>query len=354
MADIGGDFLNKIDLKSLSLGEIEHLVEEMGEKKFRANQIFKSLHQQLATDIDGIKGISAKFKQSLSERYRVEMLEIVERYDSKLDGTKKYLFRLSDGNVVESVFMKYRHGNSVCLSTQVGCRMGCVFCASTKGGLERNLTPGEILEQFYAIKRDTGENIGSLVLMGSGEPLDNYENVVTFMELLHDAEGQNLSYRSMTLSTCGIAPKIRELADSGKPINLAISLHNPFQDERAGIMPIAKSYSLEEVVDSCRYYIEATGRRVTFEYTLIENENDGLEYASKLAGLLRGLNCHINLIPLNPIIEYSKGKSKSDTVLAFKNMLERKGLVATVRRELGSDINAACGQLRNNYIDGEV
>lgn len=354
MANSGGDFLNKIDLKSLKLEEIEHLVEGMGEKKFRAKQIFKSLHHQLATDIDGIKGISAEFKRRLSESSKVEALEVVERYDSKLDGTKKYLFRLSDGNIIESVFMKYKHGNSVCLSTQVGCRMGCAFCASTKGGLERNLAPGEILEQLYSIKRDTGESIGSLVLMGSGEPLDNYENVMSFAELLHDPEGQNMSYRNMTLSTCGIAPRIRELADSGKPINLAISLHNPFQEERAEIMPIAKRYSIEEVIDSCRYYIETIGRRVTFEYTLIEGENDGAEYASRLAELLKGINCHVNLIPLNPITEYEKSKSKSNAVTAFKNILDKKRLVATVRRELGSDINAACGQLRNNYIDGEV
>lgn len=346
--------MDKMDLKSARLKELESLVEELGEKKYRAKQIFKSIHHQLATEIDDIKGLSKEFKQKLSKSCKVERLEIAKRLESKLDGTVKYLFRLSDGSLVESVFMKYKHGNSVCLSTQVGCRMGCVFCASTKDGLMRNLTPGEILEQFYAIKRDTGENIGSLVLMGSGEPLDNYENVMTFTELLHDPEGQNLSYRHMTLSTCGIVPKIHELADSGKPINLAISLHNPFQDERESIMPIARSYGIREILDSCRYYIEETGRRVTFEYTLIEGENDGEKYAKRLVELLRGLNCHINLIPLNPITEYGKQKSKSDTVIKFKNTLEQNGLQATVRRELGSDINAACGQLRNNYIDKEV
>jgi 23S rRNA (adenine2503-C2)-methyltransferase len=346
--------LNKRDLKSMRLEELEELVLSIGEKKFRAKQIFKSLHSQLSTGIDEIRGLSKELKEKLNESYRVEKLEIAERLDSKLDGTKKYLFRLSDGNVIESVFMKYKHGNSICISTQVGCRMGCAFCASTKGGLVRNLTPGEILEQFYAIRRDTGEPIGSIVLMGSGEPLDNFDNVMLFMELLHDSEGQNLSYRSMTLSTCGIVPKIYELSKNGKPLNLAISLHNPFDGERAEIMPIAKKYSVAEIIESCREYLEETGRRITFEYTLIEGENDGVEYAEKLADLLKGLNCHINLIPLNPISEYGKQKTKSDSVINFKNTLEKNRLNATVRRELGSDINAACGQLRNDYIDNEV
>lgn len=346
--------MNKIDLKSLGLCELEEILLDMGEKKFRAKQIFKSLHSQLSTDIEGIKGLSKELKQKLDRSYRVEKLEIADRLDSKLDGTKKYLFRLIDGNIIESVFMKYKHGNSVCLSTQVGCKMGCAFCASTKSGLVRDLTPGEMLEQFYAIKRDTGEDIGSIVLMGSGEPLDNFDNVMHFMELLHDVEGQNLSYRSMTLSTCGIVPKIYELSEQRKPINLAISLHNPFDDKRADIMPIARKYSVAEIIESCRDYIEATGRRITFEYTLIEGENDGSDYAEKLAELLRSLNCHINLIPLNPISEYGKQKSKSDAVIRFKNTLEKNKLNVTVRRELGSDINAACGQLRNDYIDNEV
>lgn len=346
--------MNKIDLKSLGLCELEEILLDMGEKKFRAKQIFKSLHSQLSTDIEGIKGLSKELKQKLDRSYRVEKLEIADRLDSKLDGTKKYLFRLIDGNIIESVFMKYKHGNSVCLSTQVGCKMGCAFCASTKSGLVRDLTPGEMLEQFYAIKRDTGEDIGSIVLMGSGEPLDNFDNVMHFMELLHDVEGQNLSYRSMTLSTCGIVPKIYELSEQRKPINLAISLHNPFDDKRADIMPIARKYSVAEIIESCRDYIEATGRRITFEYTLIEGENDGSDYAEKLAELLRSLNCHINLIPLNPISEYGKQKSKSDAVTRFKNTLEKNKLNVTVRRELGSDINAACGQLRNDYIDNEV
>lgn len=342
--------LKKIDLKSLNIDELKQIFIDLGEKPFRAKQLFEWIHQRCADDIDDITVLSKALKEKLKEKYTIVNLKIVERYNSKLDGTKKYLFSLDDGNIIESVMMKYKHGVSVCLSTQVGCKMGCSFCASTKEGLIRNLEPSEILDQFYKIQKDIGENVRSVVLMGSGEPLDNYDNTIKFLNLLHSENGQNVSYRHLTLSTCGIVPKIYDLADENIPINLSISLHSPFDEERQKIMPVANSYTVNEILEACDYYIEQNNRRITFEYTLIDGVNDSEEHALEIARILKGMLAHVNLIPLNSIDEFDHKKSLDDSIQRFKNILENRGINTTVRREMGSDINAACGQLRRDYV----
>ena len=343
--------MDKIDLKSLNEQELKELFINLGEKGFRGKQVFNWIHEKCIENIDDITVLSKSLKEKIKEDYTINNLRIVEKYESKLDGTRKYLFALVDGNIIESVMMKYKHGISVCLSTQVGCRMGCSFCASTKEGLVRNLEPSEILGQFYSIQKDMNEKLSNVVLMGSGEPLDNYNNVLKFLSILHSEEGQNLSYRNITLSTCGVVPKIYELADEGIPINLAISLHSPFDDERREIMPISNKYSIKEILEACRYYIDKTKRRVTFEYTLINGINDTEDHAIALSKLLRDILGHVNLIPLNTVKEFEHTKSLEKSVNKFKNLLDKKGINATVRREMGSDINAACGQLRRDYID---
>ena len=249
--------------------------------------------------------------------------------------------------------MEYKHGTTACISTQVGCKMGCAFCASTKGGLIRNLSSGEILSQVYNIQNDLDIKLSNIVLMGSGEPLDNYENVIKFLNILHDENGQNLSYRNITLSTCGVVPKIYKLAEQELPITLSISLHSPFNEERKRIMPIAKAYSLDELLEACRYYINKTNRRITFEYTLIKEINDRKEDLNELSRILKGLLCHVNLISLNPIEEFAKDKANKNTIEMFKRELTKSGIPVTIRREMGSDINAACGQLRRKYISKE-
>lgn len=342
--------LDKIELRSLNVEELKSLFIELGEKGFRGEQTFKWIHQKCISDIEDITVLSKSLKSKLKEKYTIDNLEIVKRYDSKIDNTKKYLFSLNDGNIIESVMMKYKHGVSVCLSTQVGCKMGCSFCASTKQGLIRNLAPSEILGQFYEIQKDINEKISNIVLMGSGEPLDNYENTIKFLNLIHSESGQNISYRNITLSTCGIVPKIYELADEKIPINLSISLHSPFDEERVKIMPISKRYTIEEILNACRYYIEKSNRRITFEYTLIDGVNDSESYALELSKLLRNMLAHVNLIPLNKIEEFKHIKSIDKSITHFKNILEKKGINTTIRREMGADINAACGQLRRDHL----
>lgn len=345
--------MDKVELRSLSIEELQDIFKALGEKGFRGKQTFEWIHQKCIGNIDDITVLSKDLKSKLKEKYKLENLKIVKRYDSKLDGTKKYLFSLNDGNVIESVMMKYKHGVSVCLSTQVGCKMGCSFCASTKQGLVRNLEPSEILGQFYEIQRDIGEKISNIVLMGSGEPLDNYDNTIKFLKLIHSESGQNISYRNITLSTCGIVPKIYELADRKIPINLSISLHSPFDEERIKIMPISKKYNIDKILDACDYYIEKTNRRITFEYTLIDGVNDSESYAIELSRLLNGMLAHVNLIPLNKIDEFKHSKSLDKSITHFKNILEKKGINTTIRREMGADINAACGQLRRDYLAKE-
>ncbi len=343
--------MRKIDLKSFTFEEIKEFFISIGEKPFRGNQVFRWIHKNMVDDIEYITVISKGLRDKLKEKCYIDNIRILERFDSKIDDTKKYLFLLNDGNIIESVIMKYKHGISLCLSTQVGCKMGCKFCASTKDGLIRNLTSAQIVDQVYQIQKDLNINISNIVLMGSGEPLDNYQNVMKFLSIIHDEHGQNISYRNITLSTCGVVPRIYDLADENIPINLSVSLHTPFNEERKKIMPIAKKYSIKEIIKACRYYVSKTNRRITFEYTLIEGINDGYKDVIELADLLRGLICHVNLIPLNPIEEYIQKDSKAKSVKTFHKELEKKGINTTIRREMGRDINAACGQLRRNYID---
>lgn len=342
--------MNKKDLKSFTLEELKCAFIDIGEKGFRGTQLFEWIHNKMIDSFDDVTVLSKTLRDKLNENYYISNIKILKRFDSKVDNTKKYLFLLEDENIIESVMMEYKHGISLCLSTQVGCRMGCDFCASTKDGLIRNLTPSEILDQVYKIQKDLNVKISNIVLMGSGEPLDNYGNVIKFLKLIHSQQGQNIGYRHITLSTCGIVPQMIELAHEDIPITLSVSLHSSSDSERKKIMPISRKYSINEVLKACRYYVEKTNRRVTFEYTLIQKVNDSIEDALRLASLLKGLLCHVNLIPLNPIKEVSLRKSRSLEVNNFKNHLEKNGVNCTIRQERGADINAACGQLRRDFI----
>ena len=339
------------DLKSLNKDELTEEVLAAGEKKFRAGQIYGWLHKKLVRSADEMTNVPAACKARLLEKHPLYGVTEVERYESRIDGTMKFLFELHDGNMVESVLMRYKHGNSVCISSQAGCRMGCRFCASTLLGLARNLYPSEMLDQIYAIQRATGERVSHVVVMGTGEPFDNFEALCRMIEMLSDPEGLNIGHRNITVSTCGIVPKIYEFADRNPQITLAISLHAPNDEMRRELMPIARKYSLHELMKAARYYVTATGRRITFEYSLVKGVNDGREQAEELAGLVRGLNCHINLIPVNPIKEREYEQADTSHIAAFRKMLEDRHIPVTVRREMGRDISAACGQLRKGYID---
>lgn len=341
----------KIDIKSLSMRELKEEIARIGEKPFRAKQIYEWLHVKLVRSFEEMTNLSKETRQKLEEHFTLTNLTVVDSLISEDGSTSKFLFELEDHRVIESVLMKYHHGNSVCISSQVGCRMGCRFCASTLGGLERNLTASEMLDQIYQIQRISGERVSNIVLMGTGEPMDNFENVVRFLELISNEEGLNISQRNITVSTCGIVEKIRELAQYKFAITLAISLHAPTDERRKEIMPVAHKYSIEQIIQACHYYYEQTGRRITFEYSLIEGVNDQPEQAHTLAKLVKGLNCHINLIPVNPIQEREYRQTQSKYVQNFKNLLEKNRINVTIRREMGSDINAACGQLRKRYTD---
>ncbi|MGN0271456.1 MAG: 23S rRNA (adenine(2503)-C(2))-methyltransferase RlmN [Lachnospiraceae bacterium] len=341
----------KTDIKSLNFKELQEYMLTIGEKKFRAKQVYEWLHRKQVQSFVEMTNLSKDLQKKLEEQAGLTVLEPVEVQVSKLDGTRKYLFRLEDGNVIESVLMKYKHGNSVCISSQVGCRMGCRFCASTLDGLVRGLTPGEMLEQIYRIGQDVGERISNVVVMGTGEPLDNYENLIKFIEMLTDENGLHISQRNLTVSTCGIVPKMRELADRKLQITLALSLHASNQEKRKELMPVANKYEISEVLDACRYYFEQTGRRITFEYSLVGGVNDTEEDAKELSGLIRGMNCHVNLIPVNPVKERDYVQSNQQVILNFKNKLEKNGINVTIRREMGRDIDGACGQLRRRHIE---
>ena len=343
--------MEKTDIRSLSLEELKAWFKEQGEKPFRAGQLYQWMHQKLAGSFDEMTNLSKSLREKLAEETEYTVLKPVEILTSEIDGTQKYLFELKDGNVIESVLMKYHHGNSVCISSQVGCRMGCRFCASTIGGKKRDLTVSEMLEEVYEIQKISGERVSNLVLMGTGEPLDNYDNVRKFIQLLTDENGLHISQRNVTLSTCGIVPNIRRLADEELQITLALSLHASSQEKREKLMPIAKQYELSEVMDACRYYHDKTGRRLTFEYSLVGGVNDHAEDARELADLLKGLNGHVNLIPVNPIKEWDFVQPSSSVTQAFKNKLEKYGINVTIRREMGRDINGACGQLRRSYME---
>ncbi|MDD6157228.1 MAG: 23S rRNA (adenine(2503)-C(2))-methyltransferase RlmN [Lachnospiraceae bacterium] len=342
---------DKVDIKSMNLEELTDFMAELGEKPFRAKQIYQWIHGKQIENWDEMTNISKALREKLASAAYLTCLRKEEVQISKLDGTRKYLFALEDGNVIESVLMRYKHGNSVCISSQVGCRMGCRFCASTLDGLVRGLAPSEMLDQIYKIGRDIGERISNVVVMGTGEPLDNFDNLLKFIELLTDENGLNISQRNLTVSTCGIVPRMRELADRELAITLALSLHASNQQKRLELMPVANKYEIHEVVDACKYYFSRTGRRVTFEYSLVGGVNDTNRDAEELAALIHGMNCHVNLIPVNPIKERSYVQSNQEVIAAFKAKLEKKGIPVTVRREMGRDIDGACGQLRKRYID---
>ncbi len=388
----------KKDIGSFRFEELKEEMTSIGEKAFRAKQIYEWLHVKLVRSFDEMTNLSKPLREKLARQYEireVEMLdrqvsamdgtnkflfrlsdghvvesvlmkslreklarqyeirevEMLDRQVSAMDGTNKFLFRLSDGHVVESVLMKYKHGNSVCISSQVGCRMGCRFCASTIGGLERNLTPSEMLGQIYQIQRISGERVANVVVMGTGEPLDNYENLLKFIQMLTDEHGLHISQRNVTVSTCGIVPKMLELAEEHLQITLALSLHGSTQEKRKKLMPVANKYELSEVLEACDIYFAKTGRRMTFEYSLVHGVNDTEEDAKELSALLSHKNCHINLIPVNPIKERDFERPTREAAEKFKNKLEKSGINVTIRREMGSDIDGACGQLRKRYVE---
>lgn len=338
-----------IDIKSMTLDELKEDMGAIGEKAFRAKQLYEWMHQKLAGGFEEMTNISSALKEKCGERYEYTSLQAVKVQKSAIDGTQKYLFALKDGNVVESVLMKYKHGNSVCISSQVGCRMGCAFCASTLDGLERGLTPSEMLDQIYSITRLTGERVSNVVVMGTGEPLDNYDNLLRFLKLLSGEDGLHISQRNITVSTCGIVPKMRQLADEKLQITLALSLHATTDEKRRKLMPIANKYSIAELMDACKYYVDMTGRRITFEYSLVGGVNDTKEDARELIALVKPLNCHVNLIPINPIKERDFVQSELSAIQAFKNKLEKNRINVTIRREMGRDIDGACGQLRRRH-----
>ena len=345
------DLNEKIDIKSLTLEELSTQLLELGEKAFRVKQIYEWLHVKLVDDFDEMTNLSKDLREKLKSLYTICKIKAVDQRVSANGETTKFLFELYDNRVIESVLMKYKHGNSVCISSQVGCRMGCRFCASTLGGLERNLLPSEMLDQIYQIQKLSGERVSNVVVMGTGEPMDNFDNLVRFIELLSNEQGLNISQRNITVSTCGIVERIRELADLKLQITLAISLHAPNDKTRRELMPVANRYSIADILSACNYYFQKTGRRITFEYSLVKGVNDTKQQAMELVHLLKGLNCHVNLIPVNPIKERDYTHSDTQFILNFKNILEKYRINVTIRREMGSDIDAACGQLRKSYMD---
>lgn len=343
----------KKDICSYTYEELQNEMEVLQEKSFRAKQIYQWLHVKLADSFDEMTNLSAALRKRLAEEYMIAKVEMLEHQISKVDPTEKFLFELNDGNMVESVLMKYSYGNSVCISSQAGCRMGCRFCASTIGGLKRNLTASEMLRQVYQIQKITQERVSNIVVMGTGEPLDNYDNFVRFIHLVSCDKGLHISQRNITASTCGIVPQIKRLADEGLHITLALSLHGSTQEKRKKLMPVANKYELKDVLAACDEYFEKTGRRVTFEYSLVAGVNDTDEDALELIHLLKNKNCHINLIPVNPIKERQYRKPSRQNALKFQNKLEKNGINVTIRRERGSDIDGACGQLRRRYATAE-
>lgn len=339
---------NKKALKNFTEAEMKEFMKEIGEKAFRGTQVYSWIYKGAKT-FDDMKNIPKSLREKLEEVSYIGNIDIELKLESKDGKTKKYLFLLNDGNIIETVMMDYDSRVTVCVSNQVGCRMGCRFCASTMDGLVRNLEPWEILDQIMKIQEDTRKRVSNLVLMGSGEPLDNYDNTKQFLKIVNDENGLNIGYRHITLSTCGIVPKIYELADLEIPINLAISLHSPYDDKRKEIMPVANKYSINEILDACRYYIKKTNRRVTFEYSLIKGVNDGKKEAEALAALLKGMLCHVNLIPINEVDERDFKKPDKAFIYKFRDYLEERNIPATVRISMGSDISGACGQLRRKH-----
>ena len=335
-------------LKSLTISEIGNVLKELGQPSFRAKQVYTWLHKGVRS-YEEMTNLPKALRDTLAEKYPICAPEVVRKQQSQKDGTIKYLWKLHDGNCVETVLMRYHYGNTVCISTEVGCKMGCAFCASTLGGLVRKLEPFEMLDQVLFTQVDSGLPISHIVLMGIGEPLDNLTNVLRFLELVNSPEGMNISMRHISLSTCGLVPKIDELAEHKLQISLAISLHGPNNEIRNQIMPVNKAYPIEELLPACRRYYEKTSRRIHFEYAMIDGVNDRLAQAKELLALLKGLPAHVNLIPLNHVEESPLKPSTKTAVAAFQKVLEDGGVTATVRRTLGSDIDASCGQLRRKY-----
>ena len=342
------------DIKSMTLEEVTEEMAALGEKSFRAKQIYDWIHVKLAGSFDQMSSLSKELRQKLKDNYSLTCLSITDERISRIDGTRKFLFRLEDGNIIESVWMQYHHGNSVCISSQVGCRMGCRFCASTLDGLERNLRPSEMLDQIYRIQAHTGERVSNVVVMGSGEPFDNYDNVIRFLRLISHEKGLNISQRNLTVSTCGIVPGIRQFAEEGLAVTLALSLHAPNDEVRRTLMPIANRYRIGDVLEACHYYYEKTGRRLTFEYSLVQGVNDNLDEARALSRLIKDQHGHVNLIPENPNKERDYVQSGKKTNADNSDLLEKNGINVTIRREMGRDIGGACGQLRKSYMETEV
>jgi len=341
-----------INLKDLTFEELKTFLSDLGEKPFRAKQIFAWLHRGVES-FDEMTNISVKLRNSLSQVSYISKLKVARKLESAIDETKKYLFELEDGNYVESVVMYYKHGITICISCQVGCRMGCKFCASTIGGLVRSLTPGEILDQVLYCQKDIGERISNIVMMGIGEPLDNFDNVVKFLQNVNNENGINIGYRHISLSTCGIVPNIKKLMDLNFPLTLSISLHAPNDEIRNNIMPVNKAYNIDELLEACREYGKVTKRRISFEFALIKGVNDNAETAHELAKKIKGILCHVNLIPVNNVEENQFEKPSKTKINEFMNILEKYSIPVTVRRELGSDINASCGQLRRKETKKE-
>ena len=349
------------DIKSYTITELSTYITSLGEPAFRAKQLYQWMHGKCVASLDDMTNIPKALKEKLrgeSDADAPEPVDItaiipVDIRESR-DGTRKYLFKLPDGALIESVLMRYKYGNTVCVSSQVGCRMGCRFCASTMDGLTRNLTPAEMLDQIYRITNDIKERISHVVVMGMGEPMDNYDTLITFLQILTSEEGYNLSRRNITVSTCGLTERIREFADAGTGVTLAISLHAPNDEIRKTMMPIAERYSIAEITEAAKYYFDKTGRRITYEYALARDVNDSDKCVLELADLCKRTGAHVNLIPVNPVTGRGYAPTADDGVRAFKNKLEKQGINVTIRRELGQDIDGACGQLRKRYLGDKV
>ncbi|WP_352400254.1 23S rRNA (adenine(2503)-C(2))-methyltransferase RlmN [Anaerotignum sp.] len=342
--------MNKADLKSMGLEEIQLFMEDLGEPKFRGKQVFEWVHKKQVSSFDEMTNLSKGLREKLQQKATLGGIEMVRRLVSQIDGTRKYLFALENDSVIESVLMKYEYGNTVCISTQAGCRMGCRFCASTLDGVERNLTAAEMLSQVYEIQKDCGERISGVVLMGSGEPLDNYDNVIKFIRLINHPDGQNMGQRHITLSTCGLIEKMFRLEEEQFQITLAVSLHAPNDEIRKEIMPVAKANPMDRLLAACSKYTEKTKRRITFEYAMMRGVNDSDDCARELARKLHNMLCHVNLIPVNDVKEREYIKSSAERVKRFASILQENGVETTIRRKLGSDIDAACGQLRRSHL----
>lgn len=341
--------MKKIIYNNLEYNELNSSLQELKVERYRTNQIFEGIHHLLYNDFENFTNLSKKMKKMLEEEGKFKKIELVKKFVSKVDETSKYLFKLEDGALIETVLMGYHDRNTICISSQVGCKMGCKFCASTKAGYERNLEVSELLEQIYYVSRTEDIRVNNVVLMGIGEPLDNYDNVIKFIKIITDERGYNMSIRNITLSTCGLANEIDRLSQEDLPINLTISLHNPFDSERSAIMPINNRYKIGEVFESAKNYFKSTGRRVSFEYTLIKDVNDSDRHIDEIVRLFNHENFHLNLIPLNAIDEFGKPSTNTNDLEIFKQKLVKRGINATIRKSMGIDIDGACGQLRSGH-----